>query len=61
MSGVSIGPGQTQWARMPSCAWSIAFLASDDATYITGAALVSDGGVTASTGQPNFSHFLGDV
>jgi meso-butanediol dehydrogenase/(S,S)-butanediol dehydrogenase/diacetyl reductase len=44
--------------RPEDVAAAIAFLASDDAAYVSGACLEVDGGLTAHSGQPNFAAFF---
>lgn len=67
-AGVSQMPGlRDEWTkRIPmgraaqpeEMAKVVAFLGSDDASYMTGAIVVADGGTTAHTGQPEVAQFM---
>ena len=46
--------------RAGEVAHAVLFLASDEASFITGAAIVVDGGVTAATGLPDMLRFVED-
>jgi meso-butanediol dehydrogenase/(S,S)-butanediol dehydrogenase/diacetyl reductase len=39
----------------------VAFLASDAASYVSGAIIPVDGGIAAATGLPNFNKFLSEI
>jgi meso-butanediol dehydrogenase/(S,S)-butanediol dehydrogenase/diacetyl reductase len=50
-----------RFGKPDEIAAAIAFLAADEASFVTGANLAVDGGLTAGTGHPNMLSMFGDA